>query len=113
VPKLVAYVLGFAVGGYVGTLIENRFYQVYDDITIISSRPIAHQIAVALRDADHGVTEILGEGARGEVGELKIIAHRRDLAEVLQIARDIKEDVFITVEQSSFIRNGWIHNHHR
>jgi len=113
VPKLAAYVMGFAVGGYVGTIIENRFYHVYDDITIIASRPIAHKIAVALREADHGVTEILGEGAQGEVAELRIIAHRRDLQDVLNIARRIKDDVFITVEQSSFIRNGWIHNHHR
>jgi uncharacterized protein YebE (UPF0316 family) len=113
VPKLVAYVLGFAVGGYVGTMIENRFYHVYDDITIISSRPVAREIAAALRDADHGVTEIQAVGARGEVTELRVIAHRRDLQNVLTIARQIKEDVFITVEQSSFIRNGWIHNHHR
>jgi len=113
IPKLAAYVLGFAVGGYVGMLIENRFYHAYDDVTIIASRPIAHQIAVALRDADHGVTELIGEGARGEVAELRVICHRRDLADVIRIAHDIKEDVFITVEQSSFIRNGWIHAHHR
>jgi len=113
IPKLGAYVLGFAAGGYVGVAIENRFYHVYDDVTIIADRPIAHQIAIALREADHGVTEIFGEGARGEVAQLKVIAHRRDLGEVIKIARDIKENVFITVEQSSFIRNGWIHAHHR
>lgn len=113
IPKLVAYVLGFAVGGYVGMVIENRFYNVYDDVKIIAERDIAHQIAVALRDADHGVTELIGQGARGEVEELQIITHRRDLVDVIQIAQSIKEDVFITVEQSSFIRNGWIHNHHR
>ncbi len=113
VPNLGAYVLGFAVGGYVGTLIENKYYHAYDDITIIASRPIAHQIAVALREADHGVTEIVGEGAKGEVSELRVITHRRDLPEVIRITRDIKEDAFITVEQSSFIRNGWIHAHHR
>jgi uncharacterized protein YebE (UPF0316 family) len=113
VPKLGAYVLGFAVGGYVGVAIENRFYHVYDDVSIIADRATAHEIAIALREADHGVTEIYGEGARGEVAELKVIAHRRDLNDVLKLAREIKDDAFITVEQSSFIRNGWIHAHHR
>jgi len=113
IPKLGAYVLGFAVGGYVGMAIENRFYHVYDDVTIIAERPIAHEIAIALREADHGVTEIFGEGARGEITELKIIAHRRDLGDVLRITHSIKADAFVTVEQSSFIRNGWIHAHHR
>jgi len=112
-PKLAAYVLGFAVGGYVGVLVENRFVRAYENVTIIASPTIAHQIALALRDADHGVTEIMGEGARGEVMELRVITHRRDLQEVLAIARGIKEDVFVTVEHSEFIRNGWIRAHHR
>ena len=113
IPKLAAYVFGFAVGGYVGMLVENRFVRAYDDVMIIASPLIAHQIAVALRDANHGVTEIMGAGARGQVAELQVITHRRDLQEVLAIARSIKEDVFITVEHSDFIRNGWIRAHRR
>ncbi len=113
IPKLAAYVFGFAVGGYVGMLVENRFVRAYDDVMIIASPLIARRIAVALRDANHGVTEIMGEGARGQVAELQVITHRRDLQDVLAIARSIKEDVFITVEHSDFIRNGWIRAHRR
>ena len=112
-PKLAAYVFGFAVGGYVGMLVENRFVRAYDNVIIIASPEVAHEIAVALRAAGHGVTEIMGEGAHGRVEELLVIAHHRDLGEITRIAYDIKEDVFITVEHSEYIRNGWIRAHRR
>ena len=113
VPKLMAYVLGFAVGGFVGVQVEKRFVKAYDSVTCIASRAIAHEIALALRQEGHGVTEIMGEGAHGEVEELLIITHRRDLPKVLGIIHGIKEDVFVTVEHSEFIRNGWIRAHRR
>lgn len=113
VPNLAAYVLGFAVGGYVGMFIERKFHNLYDTITIICSLEKGHEIAVALREADHGVTEAKGEGAMGEVMTLRIVTHQNDIKEVIGIARDIKPDAFITVEPSIMIRNGWIHAHHK
>ena len=113
IPNLTAYVFGFAVGGVVGMQVENRFVKSYESVTVIASREVSHAMALALRDAGHGVTEIMGEGAHGEVEELRIIVHRRDLHQVLRIIHDIKEDVFVTVEHSEFIRGGWIRAHRR
>ncbi|MCY4146946.1 MAG: DUF5698 domain-containing protein [Chloroflexi bacterium] len=112
-PKLVAYVLGFAVGGLVGVQVENRFVKAYECITAIASRETAQAMALALREAGHGVTEIMGKGAHGEVEELRIIAHRRDLPQVIRIIHTIKPDAFVTVEHSEFIRGGWIRAHRR
>ncbi len=112
-PKLAAYVFGFAVGGFVGMQVENRFVRSYESVTVISSPKLAHDMAVALRREGHGVTEIMGEGAQGKVEELRIIAHRRDLPQVLRIIYSIKEDAFVTVEHSEFIRGGWIRAHRR
>ncbi|MCY3779462.1 MAG: DUF5698 domain-containing protein [Chloroflexi bacterium] len=112
-PNLAAYVFGFAVGGIVGMQVENRFVKSYESVTVIASREVSHEMALALRDAGHGVTEIMGEGAHGQVEELRIIVHRRDLHQVLRIIHSIKEDVFVTVEHSEFIRGGWIRAHRR
>ncbi len=115
IPNLTAYVFGFAVGGVVGMQVENRFVKSYESVTVIAARAVSHEMALALRDAGHGVTEIMGEGAHGEVEELRIIVHRRDLHQVLRIIHNIKEDVFVTVEHSEFVRGGWIraHRHRR
>ncbi|MYD11167.1 MAG: DUF2179 domain-containing protein [Chloroflexi bacterium] len=113
IPNLTAYVFGFAVGGVVGMQVENRFVKSYESVTVIAARAVSHEMAVALREAGHGVTEIMGEGAHGAVEELRIIVHRRDLHQVLRIIHNIKEDVFVTVEHSEFIRGGWIRAHRK
>ena len=113
IPRLVAYVLGFAVGGYVGMAIETRFLNIFDTVIIIASVEKGHEIAVALREDDFGVTEARGQGAMGEVMTLRVVCHHMDVKEVIGTAREIKPNAFITVEQSRFIRNGWVHVHHR
>ena len=112
-PNLAAYVFGFAVGGIVGMQVENRYIKSYESVTVIASREVSHAMALALRAGGHGVTEIMGEGAHGQVEELHIIAHRRDLHDILRIIHGIKDDVFVTVEHSEFIRGGWIRAHRR
>ena len=113
IPNLTAYVLGFAVGGYVGMFIEQRFLNIFNIVDIVADEVTAHTIALALREDDHGVTEMHGEGARGHVTQLRVVAHHRDVKAVLNIARDIKPNCFITVEESRFIRGGWVRSQHQ
>lgn len=116
IPNLVAYVLGFATGGYVGMLIEERYLNIFNIVDVIAEEAIAHEIAQKLREEGHGVTEMRGEGARGHVMQLRVVAHHRDVKEVITIARTIKPGCFITVEESRFIRGGYVrsqHQHHR
>lgn len=113
VLNVVAYVIGFAVGGYVGLSIEQRYLNIYNIVDIIADEATAHTIATQLRDAGHGVTEMHGEGARGHVLQLRIVAHHTDVKNVVEITRKIKPNCFITVEESRFIRGGWIRSQHQ
>jgi uncharacterized protein YebE (UPF0316 family) len=108
IPNLIAYILGFAVGGYVGLAIERRYLNLYDIVNIIASSQKAHEIAVRLREANYGVTEAQGEGAMGQVATLRVVAHQRDVNHIIDLARSIKPDAFITVEQSRLVQNGWL-----
>jgi len=67
IPNLAAYVLGFAVGGYVGMFIERQFIHIYDTVNVIASLERAHAMAVSLREKEYGVTETHGEGAMSKV----------------------------------------------
>jgi uncharacterized protein YebE (UPF0316 family) len=112
IPNLMAYVLGFAVGGYVGMFIERRFIHIYDTVNIIASPQQAREMAVCLREKEYGVTETHGEGAMGKVAMLRIVAHHRDIPEIIQMCRVIKPDAFITVEEARFIQNGFTRPHY-
>lgn len=111
-PNLLAYVLGFSVGGYVGMFIEERYLNIYNVVDVIASEGVAHEIAECLRDDGHGVTEIHGEGARGAVLQLRVVAHHADVKKIIARSREVKADVFITVEESRFIRGGWVRSQH-
>jgi uncharacterized protein YebE (UPF0316 family) len=111
-PNLGAYVLGFAVGGYVGLFIERRFLNVYNVVEVTAEKDIAHEIATHLRYHGHGVTETSGAGAMGDVMQLRIVAHHTDIRDVLERVREIKPDAFVTVEESRMIRGGWIRSQH-
>jgi uncharacterized protein YebE (UPF0316 family) len=108
-PVLVAYSLGFAVGGYVGMTIEERFVTGYMVVNVIAQKG-GHEIAVALRDEGFGVTESLGEGAGGEVSMLRSVVHRRRVGEILRLVNEINADAFVTVEEARAVHRGWVQN---
>lgn len=105
---LAAYVLGFAVGGYVAMAVEERFANVYDTLTMITDDVTAHQIAGLLRQKGYGVTISRGEGARGDVFMLRIVVHHSETQRVIKTARNVQQKIFITVEQAVMIQNGWV-----
>ena len=107
-PNLTAYVLGFATGGYVGMLIEYRFHQSFNTVTVIMETVLAHKVAEVLREGGHGVTETHGEGARGEGSILRIVVEHKHLRDVQTRIRSIKPDAFMTVEQAQQIHYGWL-----
>ena len=64
VLNLAAYCGGFAIGNYIGMIIERRFITSYMTVNIITPQR-GHEIALALRQHGYGVTETLGEGHQG------------------------------------------------
>lgn len=109
IPNLVAYCGGFAVGGYVGMWLEDRFITAYMTLTIIAAQK-CHEIAVALRLQGYAVTETTGEGIDGKVIMLRIVVSRRQVADVSDLAQTINPKAFITVEEARAVHRGWMNN---
>lgn len=107
VLNMVAYCGGFAIGGYVGMAIEARFITSYMVATIITHYN-GHDIAQALRERGHGVTETMGEGKDGAVLMLRCVVSRRDVGDVLQTIRSVQPDAFVSVEEARAIQHGWL-----
>jgi uncharacterized protein YebE (UPF0316 family) len=108
ITSLAAYVLGFSVGGYVGMIIEQRYLNIYDVVDIITNSDEAHEIALHLRELGHGVTEMRGEGARGEVCQLRVVAHQNDVREITHTAYEVNPNCFIFIEEARKIEHGWV-----
>lgn len=106
-PNLFAYSLGFAVGGYLGMMIEDRFVVGFRTVNIITQQE-GHAIADALRQREFGVTETIGEGGRGRVEMLRCVVTRQQVPEVYAIIDEINRDAFVTVEEARAVHRGWM-----
>lgn len=115
IPKMIVYAAGFAVGGYVGILIEEKFVKGYATVNVISIEK-GHDIAVKLREAGFGVTEAFGEGGQGKVSMLISVVLRQDAQRVIAEVRRVDENAFVTVEAARTAHRGYVRsvrNHFR
>ena len=104
--SVAAYAGGFSTGILVGMALEERLAIGFRHVRIITV-PNMHQISAALRAAGYGVTEYIGHGKDGRVLEVNVIAKRRDLPNIEEIASKIDPKCFITVEQINPMRRGY------
>ena len=105
--NLVAYCGGFSVGIYVGMILEERFVTSYTRVNIITQSD-GREIAKKLREIGHGVTEVHGEGASGDVMMLSSVIHRINTPEVLKAVYAIQPTAFVTLEETRSVQHGWL-----
>ncbi len=98
VPFLgVCYALGFGCGNVVGILAEKKLALGTVTVRMISPGN-GTCVADTLRDQGYGVTRIVGEDAAGPVSILFVVCRRRDLKQVVQLARSVDPDLFHSFE---------------
>lgn len=108
----VAYAAGFAVGNYVGMVIEDRMAIGTLVIRIILSRD-GQKLIENLREAGFGVTHVDGHGASGPVSLVYTVVMRRELARVVDIIHTTTPKTFFTVEELRSFQQGIFPSHQR
>jgi uncharacterized protein YebE (UPF0316 family) len=103
---VLGWAAGFASGGVVGMLIEERLAIGYTHMRIVSSRRGA-AIAEQLRTDGYAVTEISARGKDGAVTLLNCSVLRKHVDQVLAVAKELDPDVFITAEDLRPVRRGF------
>lgn len=103
--NLLAYCVGFAIGGYLGLVLEQRFITRYVAVQVIS--PIySHEIALAIREVGYGATEGWGQGASGTVGSVTAVVMHRQVDHLLTVVHKVDPDAFVTMEELRGISRG-------
>lgn len=98
----IAYAGGFAIGSYVGMLIEERISLGYDMIRIIT-RLNPNNLVQALRDEGFGITALKGNGMEGEVGVIYVIIQRSHLKRVSELIRQYNPHALYTIEDIRYV----------
>ncbi|MDD4663936.1 MAG: DUF2179 domain-containing protein [Caldisericia bacterium] len=101
----VAYAGGFAVGNYIGILLEEKMALGTLLIRVFINEK-AKQLAEALYSNNHGVTIVEAEGSQGKVHMLYTIIQRKYLSDVVHEIKLVDPKAFFTVEDVRLAREG-------
>lgn len=104
---VVGYAGGFAAGTVVGMWVEEKLAFGLATIRIISGNGV-RQLADALRQGGHGVTEFTGVGRQGAVELVYTVARRTEIKSILRIIDQHDPDAFVTIEEPRAVRRGWL-----
>jgi uncharacterized protein YebE (UPF0316 family) len=104
--NILAYAAGFATGTVVGMRLEEWWAVGYGHVRVITARHGA-AVAVALREAGYGVTEVPGRGRDGAVDMLGCSVPRRRVPKVRALVESIDPEAFITVEDVRPLSQGF------
>ncbi len=102
---MLGYCGGFAAGTWVGLVMEAKLALGYAVVRAIS-RDDGKKIALALREAGYGVTEMVGEGLSGRVYVVTTVVRRRDIPDIMALVSQVDEAAFVTVDDASKVYRG-------
>jgi len=94
--RAVAYGLAFALGIYLGILIEDKLALGLSQIEVIAVHEEAKQITGKLRDSGYGVTTFECEGLEGKKTAIVLKVHRKDIPATITLLKDY-DHLFVTV----------------
>jgi uncharacterized protein YebE (UPF0316 family) len=100
----IGYAGGFALGTYVGMVLEGKLALGYELIRVITKKG-ADDLINGLREKGYAVTTVPGMGREGEVGVIYIIIRRRVLREVVGMIQKFNPKAFYTIEDMRFVSN--------
>lgn len=100
-----AYTCGYAMGNFVGILIEDKLALGTLVVRIFLVKDAA-DMKKRLYDAGFGVTVIDAHGRNGNVEILYTVIKRKDLEKVAKIIEECQSNAFYSVEEAKSVRQG-------
>jgi len=100
-----AYAGGFAVGNYVGMLIEEKLAIGTLMIRVILSQN-GNSLVYRLRAEGYGATYVDGHGSSGSVTLIYTVVMRKELSHVVNLIQEVHPRAFFTVEELRSAQQG-------
>lgn len=105
--KGVVYALGFGIGNYVGSWIEEKIGLGLSEVQVIVKEEHGNELAEKLRLENYAVTLIRGEGKNFDRYILLMFVARKKVPEVIRQIRTVQDNAVITVSDTKPIYGGY------
>ena len=104
---ILGYAAGFAAGNWVGLWMEGKLALGVTAMQVFTPSH-GNEIAEALREIGHGVTQFAGKGKDGPVEVVYSVVKRKSAQEAMKAVYRLDEDAFVTQGDVSAIQYGWL-----
>ena len=106
--KGVIYSLGFAIGVYIGSLLETSLAVGKILIHVILSKESGIEIMQVLRASGHGVTSMDAHGKDDDRTVLMIFANRKNKQTIINIVEQMNPKALIVSNEVSIVQGGYV-----
>lgn len=104
--KVIVYALAFAIGNYVGSMVENKLAIGTVNIEAIVKKAHGKQMSIALRELGFAVTAVDAYGRDDRKEILYMHVPRKKIASTIKLIKSHQQDVVITVNDIRPIYGG-------
>lgn len=101
----IAYAGGFAIGNYIGIILEEKMALGVMIVRVITSKP-ADELICRLHAANYGTTSVEAKGSKQDVNVIYTIIQRTELKKVVEIIKKYNPKAFYSVEDVKFVSEG-------
>ena len=105
--KVIAYAVGFSLGNYLGSVLEEKIGLGTMKVDIIIQEDKAKKVIDELRDRGFGVTVLDGEGRNYRRKVLLVILKRKQAPKFVRMVHEIVDDAFITMSDIKPVYGGF------
>lgn len=106
--KGIVYSVGFAIGVYIGTLLENYLAFGKVLIHVICLKSSGPGILSMIRSAGYGVTSMDAQGKDSEKKMLMIFANRKGKDEIVKLIETHYPEAMIVINEVAVLKGGYI-----
>jgi len=106
VANFLAYAFGFALGTYVGLVIEEKLSIGMVILRIITTDETGDEITEFLQGGHYGTTCLDAKGARGGVKMIISLVNRDDVPRITRHIEETNPDAFFSIEDVRYVNQG-------
>jgi uncharacterized protein YebE (UPF0316 family) len=106
IANFIAFALGFAIGTYVGLVIEERLSIGMVIMRIVTGEESEERIITFLAEEHCGATRLDAHGVRGNVKMIISLVHRADVPRITAYIRSVNPHAFFSIEDVRYVNEG-------
>jgi len=106
IANFLAFALGFAMGTYVGLVIEEKLSIGMVILRIVTTDESNEEIVAFMQSENYGITTLDATGSRGSVKMILSLVNRTDVPRITQHIQATNPHAFFSIEDVRYVNQG-------